>query len=188
LVADRSDGQSSFNFESASEQLADHFGPAVGVEKIFRGDNPTSVVHDQIISGINQGPLLVNFMGHGSVEVWTGAPILSAADAADMNNAAGLPLFVMMTCLNGYYQDPSRESLAESLMRAETGGAVAVWASSGLTGPVPQLEMSTALYQQLFGSQSITLGEAVMKAKRKTSVVDVRRTWILFGDPAMRIR
>jgi hypothetical protein len=127
-------------------------------------------------------------MGHGSVEVWTGDPILSASDAADMNNGERLPLFVMMSCLNGYYQDPVRESLAESLMRADAGGAIAVWASSGMTEPGPQLEMSKALYQQLFAGQSVTLGEAIMKAKSSSPDLDVRRTWILFGDPTLRIR
>ena len=41
-----------------------------------------------------------------------------------------LSMFVMMTCLNGYFQDPVLDSLAESLLKAEHGGAVAVWASS----------------------------------------------------------
>jgi hypothetical protein len=188
MVADRLDGQSTFNFEAASNELVPLLALGTGVEKIFRGDNPTSITRDQIINGINQGPLLVNYIGHGSVEVWTGAPILSASDAAELNNPTGLPLFLMMTCLNGYYQDPTRESLAEALMRTDVGGAVAVWASSGMTEPGQQLEMNKALYHQLFGTHSITLGEAVMKAKRATSSLDVRRTWILFGDPTLRIR
>lgn len=188
MVADRTGAQSTLNFETASDQLATQIPASIGVEKIFRGDNATQIVHDQIMSSINQGPMLINFMGHGSVEVWTGGPILSTADASNMNNGKGLPLFLMMTCLNGYYQDPARESLAESLLRADAGGAVAVWASSGMTEPVPQLEMSRAFYHELFGSQPITLGEAIKKAKTRSSDLDVRRTWILFGDPAMRVR
>ena len=38
-----------------------------------------------------------------------------------------------MTCLNGYFQDPAMDSLAEALMKSEKGGAIAVWASSGMT-------------------------------------------------------
>ena len=38
-----------------------------------------------------------------------------------------------MTCLNGYFHDPAFESLAQALMSAEGGGAVAVWAPSGMT-------------------------------------------------------
>ncbi len=50
-----------------------------------------------------------------------------------MINANHLSVFVMMTCLNGYFDDPALESLAESLLKAERGGAVAVWSSSGMT-------------------------------------------------------
>jgi len=160
----------------------------IGVHKIYRGDNATSVIHDEIVNGINQGPLLVNFMGHGSVEVWTGGPILGTWDADSLNNGTRLPVFLMMTCLNGYYQNPFRESLAESLVRTDAGGAVAVWSSSGMTEPAPQLAMSRALFKQLSGSQPLTLGEAIRNAKIGNADLDVRRTWVLLGDPAMRIR
>jgi hypothetical protein len=188
MVADKMDAKTNFNFEAASEELAGMLPATIGVQKIFRGDNANQVVHDQIMNGINQGPLLVSFLGHGSIEVWTGGPILSTTDAAQLNNGPRLPVFLMMTCLNGYYQNPARESLAESLLRTASGGAVAVWASSGSTEPQPQMEASRLLYQQLFGGNPVTLGEAMRKAKLANEDMDVRRTWILLGDPSMRIR
>jgi hypothetical protein len=56
----------------------------------------------------------------------------------------------MMTCLNGYFQDASGESLAESLMNAKQGGAIAVWASTGLTVPQDQAVMNQAFYRSIF--------------------------------------
>jgi hypothetical protein len=188
MVADKMDAKTNFNFEAASEELAGMLPATIGVQKIFRGDNANQVVHDQIMNGINQGPLLVSFLGHGSIEVWTGGPILSTADAAQLSNGSRLPVFLMMTCLNGYYQNPARESLAESLLRTASGGAVAVWASSGSTEPRPQMDASRLVYQQLFGGNPVTLGEAMRKAKLANEDMDVRRTWILLGDPSMRIR
>lgn len=61
------------------------------------------------------------------------ADLLSNADAALLTNQNHLAAFVMMTCLNGYFDDPALSSLAEALMKTGTGGAVAVWASSGMT-------------------------------------------------------
>ncbi|MGI8838926.1 MAG: C25 family cysteine peptidase [Pyrinomonadaceae bacterium] len=188
MVADRMDAGTNFDFEGASEALGSLLPATIGVQKIYRGDNSPSDVHDQIVNGVNQGPLLVNFMGHGSVEVWTGDPILSTSDAAEFNNGTRLSVFLMLTCLNGHFQNPARESLAEALIRTDGGGAVAVWASSGMTEPAPQFDMSKALYQHLFGSQPSTLGEAIRRAKLGNSNIDVRRTWILLGDPTMRIR
>jgi hypothetical protein len=188
MVADKTDAKTNFDFEAATNDLGALLPSGIGTQKIFRGDNATSTVHDQIMSAINQGPYVVNYMGHGSVEVWTGGPILSTTDATAYQNGSRLPVFLMMTCLNAYYQNPTRESLAESLMRANTGGAVAVWASSGMTEPRPQFDVSKTLYQQLFGNEPITLGEAIRKAKIGSADRDVSRTWIFLGDPSMRIR
>ena len=47
-----------------------------------------------------------------------------------------------MTCLNGYFHDTTFPSLAEQLLANPQGGAVAVWASSTLTLPAPQLAMA----------------------------------------------
>jgi len=79
------------------------------------------------------------------------------------------------------------DCLAESLQKAD-GGAVAVWASSGLTHPSEQSVIDRQLFRELFGGGAPTLGEATMRAKAATSDPDIRRTWILFGDPTLRLK
>jgi hypothetical protein len=106
-----------------------------------------------------------------------------------LSNGSNLSLFVMMTCLNGYFHDAQFDSLGESLMKAANGGAVAVWASSGMTTPGDQAVMDIELFKRLFEENGLlTLGEAVSSAKPAALNVDVRRTWILLGDPTMRVR
>jgi hypothetical protein len=78
--------------------------------------------------------------------------------------------------------------MAEALMLAPNGGAVAVWASSGLTAPDPQFAMNRTLAQDLFSTSTLALGDAVLAAKSSISDQDVRKTFILFGDPAMRLQ
>jgi hypothetical protein len=74
-------------------------------------------------------------------------------------------------------------------LKAEPGGAVAVWASSGLTMPFEQSLMNQEFYRLIFTNRSpLTLGEATVGAKAVVSDVDIRRTWILFGDPATRLK
>jgi hypothetical protein len=93
----------------------------------------------------------------------------------------------MMTCLNGYFDDPVLDSLAESLLKAN-GGAAAVWASSAQCEPGAQQALNQELYRLLFSGGSITVGEASARAKQVVTDADVRRSWILFGDPAMRLK
>jgi len=98
-------------------------------------------------------------------------------------------LFFAITCLNGYFQDPVLDSLAESLVKTQRGGAAAVWASSGMCEANSQLSMNLELFRLIFsGDKPMSLGEAILRAKSVVNDFDVRRTYILFGDPAMRLR
>jgi hypothetical protein len=57
-----------------------------------------------------------------------------------------------------------------------------------MTDPAGQNQIDQEFYRQLFGGGAPTLGDAVRAAKQTTGDADVRRTWILFGDPAMKLR
>jgi hypothetical protein len=48
--------------------------------------------------------------------------------------------------------------------------------------------MNQMFYQQLFSGAGMRLGDAVRAAKGVTADSDVRRTWMLLGDPSMRLR
>jgi hypothetical protein len=53
--------------------------------------------------------------------------------------------------------------------------------------------MNLELFRLIFGGdnsggEALTLGGAVLRAKSVIGDLDVRRTYILFGDPAMRLR
>ncbi|HYY55940.1 MAG TPA: C25 family cysteine peptidase, partial [Pyrinomonadaceae bacterium] len=185
LVSDHKDG---FDFEAANEDVRALLPSTMSVETVNRAGNDASVVRSQIIGGVNQGPLLVNYLGHGSVEMWTGAGILRTSDVSALTNKQSLSFFVMMTCLNGFAQDVYTESLAEALLRSGKGGAAAVWASSGLTEPDEQALMNRQLMRALFGDGRVTLGDAIISAKAATQNIDTRRTWMLFGDPTTRLR
>jgi len=57
-----------------------------------------------------------------------------------------------------------------------------------MTFPEGQALMNQELYRQLFGSRGLYLGDAIKSAKAAISDSDVRRSWILLGDPTMRLR
>jgi hypothetical protein len=182
LVTDRYDG---YDFAAASQRLQAELPGAMNVQTINRADGAAEEVRGRIIQAINQGPLVVNFSGHGSVEVWTGSGLLRTQDAAALTNQTRLSLFVMTTCLNGYYIDPLQASLAEAVLLRASGGAVAVLASTSLTGPDPQDALNRQFYRSLFSGQ--TIGEALNAAKAAVADPDVRHSYVLFGDPTLRL-
>jgi hypothetical protein len=176
-------------FESQSVQTSGLLPGTVAIQTINRSDiGNDDLTRGQILNALNEGPMIVNYYGHGSIDVWTGANLLDSDLALNLTNNNHVSLFVMMTCLNGYSHDAFLDSLGESVLKAQNGGAVAVWASSGFTDSQPQITMDLEFYRQLFGAEPVRLGQAIRNSKAVISDQDVRRTWMLFGDPAMRVR
>jgi hypothetical protein len=190
LVAD-TQGTYYYNFEQANTEVQALLPAGMTVQRVDRRLQPSDAVASaNIIANMNSGQALVNYSGHGNVDTWTDASIFTTDNAEVLNNGVKLPLVVVMDCLNGYFQEPSPtfSGLAEAFLQAPNGGAVASFASSGLTIPDGQHVMNLQLYTLLYGSQPIALGDAIKISKAATSDIDVRRTWIFFGDPSMRIR
>ena len=138
-----------------------------------------------IVNAFNNGSLVMNYVGHGSAELWDEGSFSTWA-AYSLTNGDKLPFVVTMNCLNGVFHDVWTESVAEGLLKSPNGGAIGVWASSALTSPDQQFLMNAELYRQLFGSTP-TIGDAILKAKSATQDRDARRTFILFGDPTITI-
>lgn len=183
IVADKND---TFGFEQASDHLRALIPHGIAIGQIYRGKTDDATARTNLLAALNGGQKVVNYMGHGSTVSWRGG-LLTGADAASLTNKDRLSLLVTMTCLNGYFLDLTFDSLAESMLKSP-GGAVAAWASSALTTPGGQAQMNRELMRQLFSAATVTIGEATLKAKAAVSDTDVRRSWILFGDPTMRLK
>jgi hypothetical protein len=186
LVAD--DSLDGVNFEATTAELRGLIPLYEKVEQINRGELDSITARSRLLEAINGGQRVVSYEGHGNADGWRGG-LLTTDDVSSLINAERLPLFIMMTCLNGYFHDAQQDSLAESLFRLDKGGAVAVWSSSGLTAPSDQAAMNLEMFRALYdGNASWTLGEAVLRAKAAGQNKDARLTWVLIGDPTTRVR
>ncbi len=186
LVADAR-GDNDYDFAAASRRLQQLIPADYEVDEIFRGELGTDAARASLFQHLNEGPAIVNYTGHASVQLWADN-LFTNDDVPALTNGSNLPFFVLMNCLNGFFHSLfPEESLAESLIRAGNGGAVAVWASSGLTLPTQQAGLNRALFRLLLSGKARTLGEAAAAAKKETGDSDVSRTWIFFGDPATRL-
>jgi hypothetical protein len=182
-VADQNIGA---DFQSEAATIAAQLPAALNVTTLNVSD--TSTDRTALLAQLNAGNLVVNYLGHGSENDWATPGFFNGDDATALANGAMTPLFVDMDCLNGLFHDVYETSLATSLMLAPQGGAMAVWASSGVTDSDPQFGMDKALMQYLFATPAQTIGEATRNAKQGVADIDVRRTWILFGDPSMKLK
>ncbi|HKT89465.1 MAG TPA: C25 family cysteine peptidase, partial [Candidatus Sulfotelmatobacter sp.] len=185
MVADKDDTES---FTQDSQTVEAALPSTMQVTNVFLDSVGTTAAQGDIISGINSGQLLVNYLGHGSEEQWSGSDIFDENSVPSLTNTSQLPVFLIMDCLNGFFQDVYAQPLAVNLLVAPNGGASAVIASSGLNQPAPQTALDTLVVQSAVNATGETLGESLMKAKSGITDLDVRRTYILFGDPAMQLK
>ncbi len=183
FVADKSE---TFDFATWSQGLYGALSPEWKVAGLV-GTGNSATDRDLLLKELGSGSLLVNYKGHGSTDLWKYGAFTSA-DARALQNGSKLPIVVSMSCLTGFFHDVFTESLGEALLKAPAGGAVAVWGSSGLTAPEDQAEADAHFVQLLLGAKAHTLGDAIVAAKAKAGETDVRRSWVLLGDPSMHPR
>ena len=185
MVADQDDTES---FTQDTQTVQTTLPPTMNVVDVFAGVVGTAQARTDILNSINSGQVLVNYLGHGSEEQWAGTNIFDTSSVASLTNGSQLPVFLIMDCLNGFFQDVYAQPLGVTLMLAPNGGAVGVLASSGLNQPSPQTKLDALVLQNAMTGQGTTLGDAIVKAKSHIGDPDVRRTFVLLGDPAMQVK
>jgi hypothetical protein len=178
-------------FAALADTLADESVPdTLELVKVYAASvvQPQDVVARQLAAG----SLLVNYTGHGSIDAWSEERLFSSEQVNSLGNGGRQPMMIMMSCLLGFFDHPERQALAEELLLAEDGGAIAVFAPSSLTLSSDQGPLDRALVKALLSGEVPTVGLAIMEAKRSLpwetqGQRDVIETFTLFGDPALRL-
>lgn len=178
-------------FQSMSDDLATGFLPnGYTVDKVYLGQSTNP--NGEILRSLRRGVGLVNYVGHGSMNVWAQEKIFRVDDVSRLDNASALPFMVTMTCLVGYFHHPQATSMGEELLFKPDGGVVAALVPTSETLATDQRFLAEAFYRHLFGDAA-TVGEAVMLAKRdlpndRAIMQDLIETFTVLGDPALRLR
>lgn len=200
------------NVEAGHEETDDHFAqtvaaieakiPANYTQQLVSQDSLGGVAQARqaLVDDINAGTLVVNYVGHGSIQLWASELLFQNSSVATLNNT-NLPVVVAMNCLNNYFFFPGFTSLSETMLEAETGGAIGYWSSTGLSTPQWQELLNVGFYDALFGNthalaatagSPITLGSAVHTATLTLTghpeANDVLQTFAILGDPALELK
>ncbi|MFQ5610871.1 MAG: C25 family cysteine peptidase [Anaerolineae bacterium] len=192
VVAD--DGSSAF--EITSEQIIALLPDDYTATRVYAADYPPGNPTNDIAGNIDNGVLLLNYTGHGSVDswgTWQEGSIFSGPDIDLLNNPGRLPVVTVANCLNGFFSGPQTQvSIAERFLRLQDKGAVAVWAPTGLSYPSGHQALMTAFYEAIFQDGQSNLGAATNAAKLAVSGQnnvwdELIETYVLFGDPAMSL-
>jgi hypothetical protein len=163
MIADDSpDGE---NFEQTSEALAMLLPPSFQIERTYVRDFASGEqAREKILHLINRGALLVNYAGHGSPDFWARERLLRNEDAPYLGNQHKYPFMVMLTCLTGAFEDPTRHCLAEKIIKVKNG-AIASWAASAFILVSQYFGIGAPLYASIMGDENVSFGALVTRAK-----------------------
>src|SRR5207245_756739 len=89
IVADVNDPVVNFTHDAKSVQAL--LPPTIAVTDVFANYLDPATARAEVLAGINSGKLLVNYNGHGSVEIWSGEDLLDDTSAAALTNGGRLP-------------------------------------------------------------------------------------------------
>ncbi len=192
---DQPDG---YDFETMSETLRDELPAGTAATMILRRylpsppdppGTPDPQAQIDLLAAMNTGKYIVNYSGHGSAGVWAATSFFGNSNVPSLTNINNESIFTALTCLNGYFLSLGGTSLAENLLIANNGGAVVVWASTGLTTPDVQEIMARRFYNQIGQGDIPRVGDLIKDAKTVLAGgTDVRLSWALIGDPMLKVR
>ena len=138
-----------------------------------------------IIDQLNEGTLFINFVGHGSSQVWAHENVFEMnRDLNRLQNEGKLSIFIAATCTFGKYDNPLDPSFTEALIWRENSGAIGVISAGRAVYNEPNVTFNTNFYNSLFpnGGASRRLGDALLLSVGTSSNY---QKFHLFADPSM---
>lgn len=207
LVSD--DGYTSKGFEGdlhtrQSEILAGTYIPgSFDVKKVYAAVYPTvftslgrrkPTLNQAIIDIVNSGTLILNYIGHGSPELWAHEQIFIKDVTIPQFRNKDYFFLTAATCDFAYYDKTSGKSSSEEIMMKEKSGAIGVFSSVRPVNSFSNAELTYKLFNRMLYSARDTLnlpipvGLAYMLAK-STGIVDIQNDskFHLLADPTLRL-
>lgn len=197
LLADRYDRLAG-DFASDSERFADELPMAhqSRVERIYVGQlADPAVARGRTQEWLNGGGVgWVNYLGHGGMtqmgSLRSGA-FFRSGDSSVLANGPDLPVITALTCSANRFEIPGWDSVGEELVLDPDGGAIAIFAPTGLSLNGAASPLANSLAEIVFDEGVPVLGDAIVEALSRNSASNVPfmlRIYALLGDPATRLR
>jgi hypothetical protein len=185
-----------------SETLAENYTPRwFDVRKIYLTEYPKVLsasisgvrkpgVNRDLIKQINDGTLIVNYIGHGNSRLWAHERIFTqTVDLPKVQNGDKLAFYVAATCDWALFDNPVEQSMGEEIILAEGRGAIGVLSSARLVFSFSNAQFNYIFYSNLFTSQGRTarLGDAFLRTRLSTTNPTNDEKFHIYGDPALRL-
>ncbi|GIR59938.1 MAG: hypothetical protein CM15mP65_25190 [Crocinitomicaceae bacterium] len=99
---------------------------------------------------VNDGALLVNYIGHGGETGWAHEQILKVPTIQNWSNLSNMPVFMTATCEFGRFDDHDRVSAGEYVLLNPNGGGVGLYTTTRLVYATPNEWLNRYFYDTVF--------------------------------------
>lgn len=148
----------------------------------------------EINDKMQNGSLVMSYIGHGGEAGWADERVLSIEDINSWTNFNKLPLYLTATCEFSRFDNPARVAAGEHVILNPNGGAIAMLTTVRLVfgGISNNIGFSMNFFKHNLtstGSSYNTLGDAVRLTKVESPIGSSfnNRKFALLGDPAVRL-
>ena len=134
---------------------------------------------------VENGAMLVSYVGHGGEVGWATERILQLEDINGWTNAVKMPVFTTITCEFARFDDPNRVSAAEQLYLNPDGGAI------GLFSTTRSVFATNSTYQlnELLNTNMLFMAEPrfgdVIRVTKNNNISGDKIKFSLLGDAAI---
>ena len=175
--------------------------PGIDLNKVYLLDYPMNGAFQKpqaaqdLLSLINRGSLVVNYVGHGSENQWADEVLLQTNDALTrMSNSGKYAMINAFSCTVGRFEKLTAEGMSEQLVKLKGAGAIAAVSATRESYPSPNLELARAFYSLVFPPDTVlgaavTVGDALRQAKGASPMDRVNNLkYTLLGEPVLLLR
>lgn len=139
---------------------------------------------------LKSGALFLNYSGHGGYNAITNEGMMNLKSIQKMTNQ-NQALWMFATCSFAHFDSGKRSSAEEAVLNPH-GGAIGVISAGRTVYATQNTYINRYFCDTLFGHKDpylydMTIGKALAIAKNQTGTDENKMSYVLLGDPALRL-
>jgi hypothetical protein len=146
-----------------------------------------------INTNINNGQLVLNYLGHGGPKGWAQERVLQVSDIVNWKNFNKLPVLITATCTFTGFDEPSLVSAGEEAILNSGGGAIALFTTVRAVYSSQNERLTRRVFESIFErneGQRMRFGDVLKSAQNilvEQNTISNTRKFLLMGDPSMQL-
>jgi len=150
-------------------------------------------VNIAIVDAVNNGTLLLNYIGHGNRKTWAHERVFEREVSIPQFNNKEYFFLTAATCNFGEYDNPGVPSATEEMLFLENKGMIGGFSASRPVYSGPNTELNDSLYKALLGrkdslNQPVRIGWAFWRAKQSSIGSGANsEKFHIFCDPTLKL-